>query len=488
MNTSSAPEQSKDNITKSLVIALVVVFALAGIGYFAAKSGLSKDQVNASLASFNESLGKYGEQRGYELKLTYDAMDASGGILNKKVTLTNPIFSLKPKNNDAFYRALTLKTAKVDIVTKDAEFNKFNLEFTDPVSVISKDQTAEVSFSQPLKIAVNREEGEEDGEAGYTSDLPPAMTILKADQTKAELGFGSGSKVSGVINLAASNYSHATQISALTLKNADESLKADAVNLTMESGLQDTRFLRHQGVNIDKLTFEGPKAELGSLNIDADLESAIPEKTEQEANAAAGRQVTINKLSIEEANKAYAVNVEGNMDVVKGEIVPQGEVKVSITKPTEALSRMQRASIINPLLQNIALATMPKIDPAWKDGAEQLSFVLKRSAGQPLYVGNMTFEELTAQVLTGFLQQSAPAAGGQSQMSQDNPGTPVTGEESQAPVAGSSTGAAPSDLNVDDISRRLEEQMRQLEEGHVPQAPAEDPADANPDATVEQQQ
>lgn len=463
MTEASTPEVKKDNVTKGLVIALVVVFALAGIGYYAAKSGLSKEEVNASLNQFNAALADYGAKRGYEMKLAYDAMEASGGILNKKVTLTNPVFTLEPKNDSAFYRAMTIKTATVELNTTDAAFTDFDMVFPAPVTVINEEGSAEMAFSEPLNIQVNRDANEGGPVANYSGDLPAGLKINKADKTNAELAFGDNSSISGMLNLDAANYSHKTQLSNFTLKDAKESLSAVGVNVTLESGQQDAHVMRHQNIAVDQLKFEGPKSVLGALNIKADLESdTITTGIEDDAAEQQGeREVTINALSIENVDKAYAIRASGTVDLENNEMVPQGILKVTVDKPTEVISRMQRANVINPLIGNIALMTLPKIDPAWKDGAEELNFTLKRNIGEPLYIGSLTFEELTAQVLTGLLQQAAPAAG------EDVP--VVEGESSMQPQESPAVGAdgkrpIPEGIDMDEVSRQIEDAMQNLDE------------------------
>lgn len=454
----TAPNSKKDNVTKGLIVALGIVFVLAGVGYYAAKSGMSKADVEAQLTAFNESLATYGKAHGYDIKLTYDEMEIHGGIFYKKAELKNAEISLEPTKDDTFYGPMKIKSPKVEISAKDNAFSSFNVSLPDPVTVLSDEGTAQATFSEPLVIDVEREQAEAGTDANYSTVLPPSMTLTRPDESTAEIAFGGNSTMSGMVNLGASNYSHETQINSLKVLENGETVSAASVNATVESGVQDKEFMKHQSFDVKELAFDGPRAALGKLNIVADVESDAPSDS---ADAAKG--TAINTLKVEAADQSFAVNAQGNMQATANEILPQGELTVAIDKPQELIAALNKAGIINPLMERIAYTVLPKIDTAWKEGGDKVSFALKRHADQPLYVGSLTFEELTAQVFTGLMQQAAPSAGLEPPQNESSSVPAVMdGPESQPEPKVTD----PKELGIDeeDLNRQMEKKMQELEQ------------------------
>lgn len=458
--SNTAPNSRKDNVMKGLIIALAVVFVLAGVGYYAAKSGMSKADVEARLAEFNASLDSYGQANGYNARLTYDEMEIHGGIFNKKAELKNAEISVEPTRDDTFYRTMKIKSAKVEIAAGDTAFSSFTVSLPEPVTIISEEGTTQASFSAPLKIEVEREPAENGTDASYSTKLPASMTLTRPDESTAQITFGADSAMSGMVNLSASNYSHVTQITALKVLEEGETTSAASVNVTVESGVQDKESMKHQSFDVKELAFDGQRAALGKLNIAADMESEAPETANASqteiAPSASGKGTIINTLKMEAADQSFAINAKGKITGNAGELLPLGELTVAIDKPKALIGKLNQAGIINPLMEQIAYTVLPKIDIAWTESSDTANFTLKRHAEQPLYIGDLSFEELAAQVLTGLLQQSAPAAGLEPNAEQV-PATPEAAEPKKAD---------PEALGIDagTLNRQMDEKMQELEQ------------------------
>jgi hypothetical protein len=417
VDSSAAPTESRlkrraVGSGAALFISVVVVMAL--IGFFASHSGIDKALAEKRLTEWINAASDLAEEQGYTLSLTYDAIEIEGSFFSKKAAVRNVVLSSVPKEGAAGDQARSLTTGVV-YLDPDLLGGGLSVILTEPLLYAAPEGRTRMVAGEPIEMVVEDYQNESGSGIAYTLLTPPHLSIERLGRqsdaviSSTDIGFGPESKVYGMIDRAKGTYTQEAQLTAIALKRNDRMLSIQQLQSVMESANANGALLSHYEVTLTGLSSNGPLEALGLMNAKIDIEFEEPVLVNGEPlNLSLGRdrQISLETLVVESPTARF--NATASLRQVPNELMPFGTATVQIDQGSQLMAVLEKTGYLKNIPPAVVTALLSRIAPDWEGGDAMLTIPLKRDPNGPFYIGQLTFEEMTAILLSQLLKQSLP--------------------------------------------------------------------------------
>ena len=396
----------------ALFISALVVLAL--IGFFASHSGIDRKLAEKRLAEWTKAAAEMAAEQGYVLTLTYDDIEIEGSLFSKKAAVKNIVLSAAPQDAGEADRTRSMTTG-VLYLDPDMLGGGLSVILTDPLLYITPEGRTRIVAGEPIEMVVEDYQNDTGRGIAYTLLTPPHLSMERLGRqsdaviSSTDIGFGPESKVYGMIDRAKGTYTQEAQLKAVTIRRNDRAVAINDFQSTMESASQNGSLLTHYDVALTGVTTNGPLEPLGMMNASLDVEFEEPMLVNGEPlNLSLGRDryITLEKLLVEAASGKFLV--KANLRQVYNEIMPFGTASLQIENPVQVLDTFTKTGYLKNIPTDIVKAMLARVAPDWQGDDSPLTIPLKRDPNGPFYIGSLTFEELTAVLLSQLLQQNMP--------------------------------------------------------------------------------
>ncbi|MBY0354458.1 MAG: hypothetical protein K2Q12_01860 [Rickettsiales bacterium] len=444
----------------ALFIAAIVVLVI--IGFFASHSGIDKKLAQKRLAEWARVASEMAAEQGYVLTLDYDAIDIEGSLFSKRAAVRNVSLSAIPQDSPDQARVLSTDVLYLD---PDIMGGGLSVILTEPLLYTTADVRTRLVAGEPIEMVVEDYKNDSGSGIAYTLLTPPHMSMERLGRqsdaviSTTDFSFGPQSKIYGMVDLDKGTYTQEAQIKLLGMKRNDRTVNIANFESIMESASENGSLLTHYQLTLHGITTNGPLEPLGVMNARLDVEFEEPTLVNGEPlNLSLGhdRNITLETLLVD--TPSGKLLAKARLRQLQNEIMPFGNATLQVENPKQLLDALSRTSYLSNIPQDIVKTMIARMAPQWKGDNDTLTIPLKREPNGPFYLGDLTFEEFTAVLLSQLLHQA----------SSDLP-LPVALPSAAVPSA-----AAPSSPSPD------ETQPASAPEAQSPNAtPA---ADENPDA------
>lgn len=178
------------------------------------------------------------------------------------------------------------------------------------------------------------------------------------------------------------------------------------------------------------LVFDDVKKGLSATESSSDV---LKNHFNDNLNLIENRDVTLNNVTL--SNPDFQMRATGNFSNTAGDPLPSGAINIDI----DHLQGFLGSELVAIEGKDLVESGLIKILGQPLTGQDQVAFTLKREKNGTLYVGNTTFEELVASVLSGSVIGNSPSGGRY--------------PDTQAPVGVSESGGGRIDKPDDDAGK-----------------------------------
>jgi len=426
------------------VFFFIILVAALWLVWFGAGSLLGKPEVENFLQRLSAQLADTGNKYGKDIKLTHGDIDIEGWGHDKKAVIHNIAIEVSPKNSPVPVK-FALAVDDATVTTDPYDFQKLLIKISKPLNVLQNGTVINtVVLSEPILYrymlaqasgieayhhdfvlpkhisfmaknpAIESSDNNQIGQEQLALDFVnnPAINFMTIpDRTTDSLSYN----LSG-ISITISGQKKVS-IGALKSQNNEEpgdeegriagkyNMEADNIVL-----YQDQASTRPYALSIDSNTtadaIEAKDVDEPKTSGDSPQDAtAMPGYENVHKGALRNREVVLNNFSISSSD--FIVHAKGNFANIKGDPLPSGEINVEI----ENLPKFLESELVAIQGRSAIESSLEKITGQPVAGQEKASFAVKREKSGVLYVGNTSFEELVASMLSGMLLGN-PSGGG----------------------------------------------------------------------------
>lgn len=374
-------KEGKSSSGKSLAAAGIVI--LVGASVLAYKSGVDVKKLRSDVAGFSSDLtARYAEQ-GYDITFNHGKIGAEGGILSQEITIDAPELSIGKGE-----LAYTLTSPNMTVVPEDKQFSAFAATLASPVTINRAGGQHVYTYTTKtpveLRITTNK-----NGEREYHLPLQAKSTLQVSDN-------GSDAK-DYVLNVAPDSVVHGSFVekdfSNYTLNIAlnKAALEHDGKNTTFAHGsygLEKDAEGEAESIHLENAVSDLVPAQLTPLSLDL-----AQKVTTDEVKGSV--LFDIEQFII--TNEHYDADIEGNFTMLKEQVLPYADVKVTLNNADYVLDALSDSKIVDGGITRVIGSSLRKIAPDWTDGSQApLDFKIHRADNDPFMVGSMKADELFA--------------------------------------------------------------------------------------------
>lgn len=389
-------KQENHTSTLSFLAAFIVILVIVSI--LAYRSGVDVKQLKADMANFKTALTQRYAKDGQHVAFDYGDVKAEGGILSQTVIIENPTLVVGKDSH-----AYKIHSAQAVVTPEDSSFNSFSAKLTSPVTLTQLATNTEYRYVTKLPVVVDLSVNEQ-GEREYHLPLQEVSRLEVAHDQDVKL-----------YDITVKNDSFMTG----TFSDTDTSMYG--FNATLHDGLithdaLNTRF-KHATYDMDK---QGTRHEQ-EFNIEDVTSDLIPQsltpvsidlsQTLDEVKESQSMLLTIEQLVATHNN--YSLNVEGNVALVKDQLLPYADVNISVDGADYIINAMNKSDLVSDTVTRIVQKALHNVAPAWNPGTQApLAFEINRAGDAPFMIGKVKADELFALVIKEYYMgaQTAPAA------------------------------------------------------------------------------
>ena len=405
----------------SVIALLAVVAGGAALWFvrFGASSLISKEIVENELQNLSAQISEEAEEQGKTAKFTYGEVEITGWGYNKKAVVHNPAIEVAVKgapegknwlvSTDSVVAEADPTNAQRAILSASAPFN------------ISEDgkQKSVVSFAEPLKYAYTQLNV--DGFKSAVQDIfvPTQITI---SQVIAPVEGGSAPVAVAPKNQTIISFATAPTLQILS--SAEKNKRIVSYDFSGLSVINDDGNKVTIGSIIGKFNKENSLA-LGDIvlanathssqpyafNLDTAIAGTIttPKAGESPVTTVAdtptpvaptsvvSKKITLNEISL--AGADFKIHAAGDISVESSDPLPSGLLNFQI----DNLQKFLGSEIVPAEMRGVVEAVLEKMTGQPASKQENIAVPFKREKNGVLYLGNSTFEALTASVLGNVL-------------------------------------------------------------------------------------
>lgn len=424
--TTAKPMMTKRQ--RSMVGMLVLVFAVF-IVLFSGAQTLSLSETKRLLTELGTITSNQSSDR-HNMELQHGAVRMEGWGFDKKAIISNVSFSIS-EQTPVDTKKISLSTQAVE-VQKDTRLpRKYDMAFIEPINLIQDSHLSYIITSEkPLKLGLNYPDVASRFINRYDFEIPRRVTLTPAKTadetaqiTERMLIQTSGGGAISFMNLAENEKAIKLNLPGFALTQGDRAiLSADMVRADVTRNDAE-RVSGAYDIKIDKLNGAENQSDHYTVAIDGTYSA---DEIYMNYNL---MQPVINNGTFE-INKAalmggdFQLMAAGTVSFSADDPLPHGALDIEITNANSLVASNLIPMPLKPLLET----ALKRASGAEGDLEEHTSLAIKRDKNGVLYLGNMTFEEITAAVLSDFMRNAMPM------VQQDNiQGAPVADELPELP-------------------------------------------------------
>lgn len=395
----------------AIFISALVVLIL--IGFFASHSGIDKKLAEKRLAEWTRAAAEMASAHGYLLTFDKEAIEIEGSLFSKRAAVKNATLMATPESGPAEQaRSLTTDVFYLD---PDMLGGGLSVIFTEPLLYTTPEGRTRIVSGEAIEMVVEDYKNDSGSGLAYTLLTPPHLSMERLGRqsdaviSTTDISFGPNSKVYGMVDQAKGTYTQEAQLMMVSIKRNDRVLGISSFTSVMETANQNGSLLTHYELSLEGLTTNGPLEPLGAMNASLDVEYEEPALVDgQPLNLSLGRDrnITLEKLLVESSSGKLLA--KARLRQMQQELMPFGNATLQIENPVTLLAALQKTSALQNIPDELVKTMMQRIAPEWKGDDSPVTIQLKREPNGPFYIGELTFEEFTAVLLSQLLKQSAP--------------------------------------------------------------------------------
>ena len=413
MTTTDAKPKKLSSFILPVIGAIAVVTVL---GYFAATHvGLDKQVVVKALDVWAQQMKIYGSSHGENINFAYDDVEMKGAAANRHAIVKQVRLEVISPADDVNAGKITqIATDAVELHPSSASFSSLKVALPDPLKVTENGEAVvTIHAEKPFELLVEREK--KSGMAWVSSDLrlPHAITfeapkpeetfVLRFDENAvAQMTISEDMQQLGDVKLSLAN---------LQIDDAQGTTAVRAKTLQLISTDKAAEDGNHQlsfKAAVDELFSDEEEMPYGAISAMADVLYTGPVLKGQAVDwSATQAQFDLNDLKIAMADAA--LEAKGSFKTGGGELLPVGSAHLKVKNFAFIRDELAKQGMLDDESNKVLHALLSKAVGADYDTAEHLDLPVSREKGGSLKLGNITFEEALAIVLTGGKIAPAPA-------------------------------------------------------------------------------
>ncbi len=424
------------------VFFFIILVAALWLVWFGAGSLLGKPEVENFLQHLSSQLSENGSKYGRKIKLTHGGIDIEGWGHEKKAVIHNLAIEVSPTDSVAPV-VFTLSVDEATVSTDPYDFQKLLIKISKPVNILQNGNLLySLVGSEPVLYRYMLAQSSAIEAFHHDFTLPKHVSVMgknsgnenntsQVGQEQLSLDFVNNPVINFMIIPDRNTDSLTYDLSGVTIAMGGQkklSIGTLKSQNNEEPGDEEGRISGKYYLDSDNIVLykDQDSTKPYALNVDTNTTADAIEakdldepKTSEDApkdamampgyeNARKGalrnREVVLNNFVI--SSNDFVVHAKGNFANIKGDPLPSGEINVDIENlpkflESELVAIEGRAAVENSLA---------KITGQPVDGQEKASFAIKREKNGVLYIGNTSFEELMASLLSGIIMGS-PSGG-----------------------------------------------------------------------------
>ncbi len=396
------------------ILAVVILVIFSGSGDI-----LTRQRTEAYLNRFNDYVMRHSNEQNKEAKLKYGAISMHGWGYDTSAVVSDISYEISEHSLIDSTR-FSLSTASMMVEQPHPGIKQVRFLFKDPINVIKSSQmTHTIMPSAPISYTLQDQGSADRMRSVHTVHLPEQVIISSVPAAGEEeivrerllLSFGKNNFIKAESDQAANISSVSYQMPDIKIVH-DNSSSISVADLTVNSNIRQIDENKINGrfewrAN-DIVVHDGSQhSKPHSLIFDADFTGDRVEMDYLRIIPVMGNMdFSVHKIALIGEN--FNIIAAGNLFFATSDPLPSGNLDIEIVNAEQLLA----SDLISASLKEPIRSTLKKISGVKGDFAERTPVTIKREKNGVLYVGGITFEELTASVIAEFLKMQIPAAVG----------------------------------------------------------------------------
>jgi hypothetical protein len=419
------------------IVGLAFLALALGVVLFSGTSPISEDTIKQKLQAFSEQVASEAILRGKEAKFSYGDVAITGWGYDKRAVVTDVSLEISEKSTMETNR-WGISTAKMVITPDPSVAERLFFTFPEPMNVIANSQLkSTVSFSSPLLYTFYDGSLKSPRVFAHEIRLPEKIISTPARNVDASASPAKPLIVTldkdSLISLRSHPDSGAHEIrygfNNVNIVFEDNSeINIAALNSTLnESPAQGNRTNGEYTLSVTDIIHRGATTNNPySMQVELSYESDRP----QAGKPLTSMDIKLGRFAI--MNDDFKLQAKGNVSLTADDPLPYGNVDMEIINAGKFLASELLPDMLRPAITSL----LEKTNGAEAVAAGRISVPLKREKNGVFYIGDSTFEELTAAIVSDLLKPPAAAPA--------EPATPITEEpEISVPSAPAAEEAIP---------------------------------------------
>lgn len=422
MTESTETKPSKPG--KFIIPVVVVILLIAGVGYFVAtQTGLDKQMVENAVNQWGQEMQAYAKAEGKEVTFAYDAIEMAGAATDRHAIIMNPRFSVMIEDEQPEPVKLTLRTESAALYPQSVKMNAVRVHLDKPIMINADgENVGKITSEQPLNITGIRHEKEGVPYVDTQWPLPEKVTIesLKTQEVITVTATAGGNLSSSMAVGKPGLGAFATQLAdlqavdsagqnLLSMKSLFVDVLSKKAAVTQAQPVADAQLAQPQQEQYD-VTLRARIEELAgmpeempygavSVNLDADYTGPLPQENEAVDWATVPSHLMLKDFTVK--TKDASLQAIADFETGSGDLLPVGTAQVKVNNFAFIRDELRRKDALNQQDEAILGALLRRMVGTGLNETENLDVALKREQGGSLHMGDLTFEEALAIVLTG---------------------------------------------------------------------------------------
>lgn len=419
---------------RSIVLPILgVIVALALVGFFASRAGLDKALVKQKVDGFITQMQDKAREKGRDVSITYRDLEVVGSFAGKHVVMHDPVMTVKPLQGQTQKAAdaLRITTEKLEIYPETSDLSTLRILAPDPVDFAGGEapdkSLLNISSNVPPSLTVQRSTV---GDVAmnvmnYISPSQMKFTYLRETQATGDeektptlvpvyeslsLAVAQGSGFSASMAADGSGIGKASlDVRDLVItpeKSPQQTIKAPAIkgewsNALNEKKLNVVRAVLNAGpITSDDATMPYQPV---TLALDATYEGAMPKSPEAIASIQSPES-TFALKALTLSTKDASLNATGNFTASAADMLPVGTANIALSNVPYVLGELRNFGLLNSKNEPLVGALLQRMTGTPVEQLKDVAIPIERIRGGAFKVGNTTFEELFALLLSQAMQ------------------------------------------------------------------------------------
>lgn len=422
------------------VLCITVMFVL-----FSGNLGLDKNEVLQLLSRFGQYVSKNATERGKTAQFQYATLDISGWGYDRVAHLSNISLNLS-ETTPMDTERVSFSTEQIDIRKDNSAFNSYVFELSQPVNIIRNSElTHIITGSKPIRYVVNSKNRDSTKLICYGLFLPETLRITPSviagekgpAPERIELDVSSNNIINAEVNQDDGNAHVMVQMDNISVSHGTDSL----VSIGSISGYVNTQN-RQSGSVGGEFDLKISDIALNKNSVDKSISFALEGQYD-------GAEVEMDYVNMRPRMHNMVMNIDktaimgsdfdvigsGHLAFSKDDPLPFGLMEMEIVNPNNLINN----KIVPTSIKSFLETALRKASGTNKEFPERITIPLKREKHGAFYIGTLTFEQITAAVVTDFLESTVSREGRAADVATELPklpeGAPGLNETSATPQA-----------------------------------------------------